>query len=146
MATDDGRTYVQYRDEDGGDVSLPGYLDARPSIVSPGDTFSIREEYAGEVLASDRFVEASAPSSSDSRTKAELAEIVGVNPDDYTKGELESLVADRERMYPPVPGATGDNAGDPDAVEAPIPGQQVAGGLDSDDDVPTTDDTEGGSL
>ena len=139
MATDNGRTFVQYVDDDGGEISLPGYLDARPSIVSPGDSFSILEDYAGEVLSSDRFVEVDAFDSSPhaGMTKTELAKLLDVDSTSHTKDELVSLADARARMFPPVPGATGDNAIDGDEV-APIPGQGVAGGTDD-----STDTTEG---
>lgn len=120
MTTQDGRSFVQYVDDDGGEISLPGYLDARPSIVSPGDVFSILEEYADEVLASDRFVESDVPEPYPGMTKAEIVETYGldVNPDANTRDELVVLADDRARMFPPVP----NEEPRPEELE-PVPGQ-----------------------
>lgn len=121
--SDDGRAYVKYVDEDGGEVSLPGYLDARPSIVEPGDVLSIREEFADEITSTDRFVSTDAPAAESSPnerlTKAELADKLNagagfgddlVDPEAYTKAELVELADAHDRLFPEPIGETGDNA------------------------------------
>jgi hypothetical protein len=118
------RAAARYVDEDAGEVSLPGYVNAIPSIVSPGDVFTYDAAFAGD-LDPDRFVEVDVDEASrspyDRQTKAELGQLLGVDPDAYSKGDLVSLADDRARMFPPVPGA----AGSPLEDEVPIPGQDV---------------------
>jgi hypothetical protein len=140
MTTSNGRTFVEYVDDEGGEISLPGYLDATPSIVRPGDTFSILAEHADEVLAAARFVETDVPADPLERmTKAELAEQLGsrVDPNDYTKPQLVDLVRDRARMFPPVPGESAD----PLEAEVPVVGQLEDS--DPEGDPPPGDDAAG---
>lgn len=139
----DPRAWVLYSpdQEDAGEVSLPGVLDARPSIVSPGDRFSIDRDFLDELTAggqSERFVAIVDPAELEELTQSpnaglpleELAEKIGekrlqeleetarrrgveVTPDD-----LVTLADEHDRMHPqPV----GD--GDPTLlpVEEPEP-------------------------
>lgn len=128
--TSDGRAFVQYLDGDDVDASetsLPGYLNALPSIVSPGDVFSIDADYLEEITAGDepRFVEVDEPKASSGETspnagltKTELGEKLGLDAATVkatSKDDLVELADEYDRTHPEPIGATGDNA-DPEGM------------------------------
>lgn len=135
------RAAATYVDEDGGEISLPGYLAAVPGIVSPGDTFTFDSAYRVEVFAGERFDEADLDAATRSPherlTKAQLGEILGVDPEPYAKGDLVTLADDRARMFPPVPGESAD----PVAESVPVLGQDVHEDTNVDESV--VDETPG---
>lgn len=47
------RVRVKYVDAGSGEVSLPGYMNAIPSIISPGDVFEVDSDYADVMLSGD---------------------------------------------------------------------------------------------
>lgn len=47
------RQRIKYVDTGSGEVSLPGYMNAIPSIISPGDVFEVDGEYADVMLSGD---------------------------------------------------------------------------------------------
>lgn len=120
-----GRAWIRFDDKDAGEVSLPGYLNPIPSIVTAGDVFSIDATYAGEITAggdSTRFVEVDEPtekSPNDKLTKAKLAaklnegrEGDAIDPADYSKDELVALADEYDRMHPEPTGSAADSTVD----------------------------------
>lgn len=88
---------------EGDECSLPGYLNAVPSIVSAGDVFSIDGQYLDEVTVSDRFVEAYPPtpielSPNGDLTKAELGDKLGLDEAAVRRASKESLVAQADEL------------------------------------------------
>lgn len=127
-----GRTWIQYDPaEDTGEISLPGYLDAVPSVLKPGDVFSLPDAQAAEVIGG-RFVEVDEPkveSANGKLTKAELAEKLGDESlESEPKADLVSLADELDRMTPPIPPAAPDVPFVPafDAAVAEQVAEQVA--------------------
>lgn len=143
----DPRAWVRYDpDEDTGEVSLPGYVEALPSIVKPGDVFSVPREQLDELTAggtSTLFVAApdhKAKSPNEALTREQLAEKLG-DPDLATepKPELVELADEHDRLYPEPAGAD-ESAGD----YVPPYDAAVAEARPGDDEPVATDDNPEG--
>lgn len=115
------RAWMKYDPPEGdsGEVSLPGYLEAIPSIVAPGDVFSIDATFSDELLVEGgRFSAAAEPADASPNaklTRAQLADRVNAHREesdqvsaDLPKGELVALADEVDRMFPDPPS-------DPDA-------------------------------
>lgn len=131
------RSWVKYDPpEDTGEVSLPGYLAADPSYVSPGDVFSIDSTYLDEVVAvpdegDPRFVEVDEPagdvaSPNAKLTRAQLADKLNGDDDpdadpsytgQETKADLVAAADEYDRTHPEPP--SDPDAGDQDPDSTP---------------------------
>lgn len=126
MTTDTpGRAFARYNSDDPGPVSLPGYLLANPSQVSPGDVFEYSDEFSEDLLESGRFTavsadEVAAASPNERLTKAQLAEKLDVDASRYSKAELVTMADDHDRANPPPPS-------DPDHVDTDTPSDAATG-------------------
>jgi len=126
---------VRYDAEDSAPVQLPGYLSANPSIVSPGDTFTVDPALSDDefqaVLASDLFSDAgtvdpnaaAVPDALSDATKADLEAWLderGVDRSDAsTKADLSTLAADYARTHPePIGATTAATVNDDDSGES----------------------------
>jgi hypothetical protein len=137
------RAFARYDSEEPAEVSLPGYLNAIPSIVSPGDVFSFEPEYAEQLTAGDssRFTivdEDDAVSPYADLTIAELLELLPADEAEALKNsnkpEILAAVDEWKFTHPDPPGAPNTIGADedPDTV---TPGDVDAeGNPDGDDD------------
>lgn len=106
----DPRVWVLYDpEEDTGEVSLPGYLGALPSIIRPGDVFALPDdEHLDDVLGEGtRFTETEQPaqeSPNAALTKEQLAEKLG-DPElaKDPKPALIELADEHDRTHPAAP-------------------------------------------
>lgn len=126
------RAWIKYDPpEDTGEVSLPGYLAADPSYVSPGDVFSIDATFLDEVTGGDRFAQVDEPSEAEaspnaSLTRAQLAEKLNAGDPDqsYTgqepKADLVAAADEYDRTHP-LPPSDPDVVDDPDSPEGETP-------------------------
>lgn len=108
---------VRYDSDDSAPVSLPGFLGAVPSIVSPGDTFALDEsltddEY-GYLLDDSRFSSGSADDLAHAETADLTADALRTWLDDRgiprdgatTKAALRAIAGENARLYPSPPSA-----------------------------------------
>lgn len=126
---DTGRLTLRYApvdDADQSEVSLPGYLDAVPSIIAPGDLFTVpvsalEDSPDGRVLPGP-FVIVDAPALHVvTPPDATIAELRAMLPedvrDDCPTGPKRAVVEYVEaylRDHPTPPGPSGDDTLDPD--------------------------------
>lgn len=108
------RAWVRYESDDPSPVSLPEYVNPLPSIVEPGDVFSVEASWVDDVTSSARFVKVDEPERSSpnaSLTKAQLAEKLNaadypetdLNPDAYTKAQLVVMADAYDASHPEPP-------------------------------------------
>lgn len=116
------RVAIRYVSEEPGEISLPGYLNPLPSIVEPGDVFTVEGSLAGEVTIADRFelvgeatpellVEIAPKSPNEGLLKAELGEKLGLSDADVEATlhvDLVELADEHDRLNPQPPGADDD--------------------------------------
>ena len=137
----DGRVFGRIHRDGDDEVTLPGYLDARPSILRDGDVFSVPADYAAHVFTpgTEVFEVIEPPAEpllyvSESETIAELLDSL---PEDVRedapaspKAAVAAFVDDYRRTHP-EPSGQADNI-DPAGIDA---GQDTPSDNAGDDDV-----------
>lgn len=147
--TPDPRAWVRYDSDEAAPVQLPGYLNALPSIVTPGVVVELDREYLDEVTArgeSTRFVvvdePVAAPSPNEKLTKEQLAEKLG-DPDlaKDPKPALVELADELDRMTPPIPEQSNAGEGELSPFDQAV--ADAAASDDVDPDAVADDETKG---
>lgn len=126
------RVGARYVSDEPGEVSLPGFLNAVPSIVGPGDEFSFEGSQAVELFRSPRFEEATLPepvteeppaaSPNEKLTKAELGEKLGIPVDvveDTLKDDLVAQADELDAWVAPVFVPTPEPSGSDSPIDNP---------------------------
>lgn len=108
------RAFARYDSDEPAEVSLPGYLNATPSIVTPGQTFSFDPEYAEQLTAGDesRFTLVDEDEAVSPYADLTIAELLDELPEGLAadlksanKPEILAAVDDHKRTHPDPPGA-----------------------------------------